>query len=107
MIVLFIGFFVVVVLFLIIGLRDHYSRKYGYDIFDRWGQTWRQWRQNNDQVESDRALAEELQRRLNEDEREAERLAKRKEREEWYSMYINDFTMVRLIFFLSWCWKHG
>lgn len=92
-IILFVvGFCVCLTLFIIISLRDYYFRKHGVDIFDNFRR-----RRNNDHLESDRAMAEELQRRLNEDEREAERVAKRKEREEWYNMYIKDFTMVRLL----------
>ena len=91
-----VGFCVCGTLFVVIALRDYYFRKHGIDIIPNFRRVWR-WRRDEDHLESDRALAEELQRRLNEDEREAERVAKRKERDEWYALYIKDYTMVRLL----------
>jgi len=43
---------------------------------------------------ADRELAENLQRRMNEEERGRERLAKRKERAMWYEYYLKPWTMV-------------
>jgi hypothetical protein len=45
-------------------------------------------------LESDRALAEEVQRRLDE-EFDAERIIKENERRVWYESYMKKFTMVR------------
>jgi hypothetical protein len=39
-------------------------------------------------------LAESLQSRMNEEERERERLVKRKERRMWYEYYIKPWTVV-------------
>jgi hypothetical protein len=81
-----------IVLLFVIFNREFYLRKHGVDICavfvcrSRGGQT---------RLESDRAFAEELQRRLNEEEREAERVVKRDERRLWYESYIKAFTMVR------------
>jgi hypothetical protein len=44
-------------------------------------------------LESDRALAEEIQRRFNED--EEQRIIKENERRAWYESYMKKFTMVR------------
>ena len=49
---------------------------------------------NSEQYNVDRVLAESLQRRLNEEERERERAAKRKERRMWYEYYMKPYTMV-------------
>ena len=54
--------------------------------------------ENQDYYAQDRALAEELQRQLNEEERQRERLSKRKERRMWYEYYIKPWTMVRTKF---------
>jgi len=48
----------------------------------------------SEQYYEDRVLAENLQRRINEEERERERLAKRKERRMWYEYYIKPWTMI-------------
>ncbi len=56
----------------------------------------RQASENDDQYSRDRALAETLQRQLNEEERQRERLSKRKERRMWYEYYIKPWTMVRM-----------
>lgn len=50
--------------------------------------------QESDQYFADRILAEALQRRLNEEERERERLAKRKERRMWYEYYMKPCTVI-------------
>lgn len=47
-----------------------------------------------DSYEADRALAEELQRQLNEEGRETDRMEKRKERERWYQYYMENSLMV-------------
>ena len=47
-----------------------------------------------EQYPEDRFLAETLQRRFDEEERDRERLAKRKERRMWYEYYIKPWTMV-------------
>ncbi len=49
---------------------------------------------DEEQYAEDRAFAETLQRRLNEEERQRERLMKRKERRMWYEYYIKPWTMV-------------
>ncbi len=46
------------------------------------------------QTDGNRTMAEEMQRRLDEVEREAKRVAKRKEREAWYQMFMTNYTMV-------------
>lgn len=56
----------------------------------------RQDSESDDQYSQDRALAETLQRQLNEEERQRERLSKRKERRMWYEYYIKPWTMVRM-----------
>jgi hypothetical protein len=43
---------------------------------------------------TDRTFAEQLQRQWDEDEREAERLLKRKERRRWYEYYLQPYSMV-------------
>jgi len=48
----------------------------------------------SEQYFEDRIFAETLQRRLNEEERERERIAKRKERRMWYEYYMKPWTMV-------------
>lgn len=56
--------------------------------------------QNNnqrEQYEADRALAMELQRQLDEEDRETYRLAKRDERRKWFEFYMRDRSMVRTI----------
>ena len=50
--------------------------------------------QQQQQQLTDRVLAEELQRRLNEEERERDRLAKRKDRRMWYEYYMKPCSMV-------------
>jgi hypothetical protein len=53
--------------------------------------------QENDQSEqylADREFAENLQRRMNEEERGRDRLAKRKERAMWYEYYLKPWTVV-------------
>lgn len=50
--------------------------------------------QNPEQYSEDRILAETLQRHLNEEERQRERLVKRKERRMWYEYYMKPWTMV-------------
>jgi len=85
---------VVTLIFLFVMFnREFYLRKHGVDIFGCGSMSRRQMRQTR--LESDRAFAEELQRRLNEEEREAERISKRDERRLWYESYIQAFTMVR------------
>lgn len=49
---------------------------------------------NSEQFYEDRALAESLQLRMNEEELERERLVKRKERRMWYEYYIKPWTVV-------------
>lgn len=51
---------------------------------------------NQDQYAEDRVFAESLQRRLNEEERQRERVLKRKERRMWYEYYIKPWTMVSI-----------
>jgi len=50
--------------------------------------------QNLEQFYEDRTLAYSLQSRMNEEERERERLVKRKERRMWYEYYIKPWTVV-------------
>jgi len=49
---------------------------------------------NQEQYAEDRVFAESLQRRLNEEERQRERLLKRKERRMWYEYYMKPWTML-------------
>ena len=51
--------------------------------------------QQQEQFDADRALAVELQRQLNEEDRETYRLTKRDERKKWYEYYMKDRCMVR------------
>ena len=93
-------------LFLIVGsascfllfaffLREFYFRRYnisfGSGFFLRF---LRSNRQTLEDLQRDRVVAEELQRQLNEEERENERKAKREERRIWYESYIKPYTMV-------------
>jgi len=50
--------------------------------------------QNSEQYHEDHILAEALQRRLNEEAREQERLEKRRERKMWYEYYMKPCSMV-------------
>ena len=90
----FLAIAVVTLIFLFVVFnREFYLRKHGVDIFGFGCRSRRLVSQTR--LESDRAFAEELQRRLNEEEREAERITKRDERRLWYESYIEAFTMVR------------
>jgi hypothetical protein len=86
-------------------LREYYFKRYGVDVCrifstQERAAMERRRRADTDQQDADRALAEQLQRQLNEEEREAERLVKRQERRKWYEYYLRPLTMVR------WCgWK--
>ena len=51
---------------------------------------------NQEQYAEDRVFAESLQRRVNEEERQRERLLKRKERRMWYEYYIKPWTKVSI-----------
>jgi hypothetical protein len=79
------------IILFVIFLREIYWRKYGVDISPGCLCC----RRRDDHLESDRALAEEVQRRFNEEEREAERITKQNERRVWYESYMKKFTMVR------------
>jgi hypothetical protein len=92
----------VVVIFGLFIAKDWYYRKQGVDV---WPRTILQRRTQDGEsrnsgggpdYEGDRALAEELQRQFNEDGREEDRLAKRKEREQWYEYYMENSLMVSL-----------
>ncbi|KAG7340532.1 ring finger domain containing protein [Nitzschia inconspicua] len=87
-----------VLLVLTMVLREYYFKRHGVDVcllfssqerdaLDRRRQA------VSNQQDADRALAEQLQRQLNEEERETERLLKRKERRKWYEYYLQPFTM--------------
>jgi len=80
---------VAIVILALLTLRECYWKKYGRDLC-----LTRRRRTDAAQLGRDRALAEALQRQLNEEEREAGREAKRKERRLWYESYIIPFTMV-------------
>jgi hypothetical protein len=79
------------VLLIVIFLREFYWRKYGVNLCPSF-LGFR--RIDNEQMGRDRIMAEELQRRLNDEERESERVSKRKERRAWYEDFIKDSTMV-------------
>eukprot|EP00531_Pseudo-nitzschia_arenysensis_P012542 CAMPEP_0116148872 /NCGR_PEP_ID=MMETSP0329-20121206/18615_1 /TAXON_ID=697910 /ORGANISM="Pseudo-nitzschia arenysensis, Strain B593" /LENGTH=388 /DNA_ID=CAMNT_0003645087 /DNA_START=102 /DNA_END=1268 /DNA_ORIENTATION=+ len=49
---------------------------------------------DEEQYAEDRVFAESLQRRINEEERQRDRLLKRKERRMWYEYYMKPWTMV-------------
>jgi hypothetical protein len=91
---------------LLVGImivREYYFKKYGTDICPIFKSTTRQEqavldrvrRQRTEQYSADRALAEELQRQLNEEEREQERIVKRTERRRWYEYYLTPYCTVR------------
>jgi hypothetical protein len=84
----------VVILFVGMMVREYYWRKYGVDVCPTYSPRIR--RQNSAELGRDRAVAQALQRQLNEEEREAERQVKRKERRTWYETYIMSFTMVSI-----------
>jgi hypothetical protein len=79
-----------VILLFVIFLREFYWRKYGVDLCPSY---WNR-RGANEQMDQDRVMAEELQRRLNDEEREAAHMNKRKERRAWYESFIKDYTVV-------------
>mmetsp|Transcript_70555 Transcript_70555/g.106744 ORF Transcript_70555/g.106744 Transcript_70555/m.106744 type:complete len:397 (-) Transcript_70555:287-1477(-) len=74
---------------LLLTIREFYLSKYNFDILPFAHRR----RSTPAHLDSDREMAEELQRQLNEEEREAERMKKRAERREWYQSYMNPFTM--------------
>jgi hypothetical protein len=94
-------------------VREYYSRKYGVDmcpnafgaILGRPGWSSGGGRdgsaaaagqgQMGETYDADRALAVELQRQLDEEERELDRLAKRNERQMWYGYFLEKSSMVR------------
>ena len=82
-----------IVLFLLCVLREYSLRKYGGGggSCGRRGPATEQ----DAQIQRDQEMAEELQRQLNEEGREEERIAKRKERREWYEYFMKPYTMVR------------
>jgi hypothetical protein len=87
---------------LLLSVREFYLSKYNFDIFPF---AYRR-RSTPSHLDSDREMAEELQRQLNEEEREADRMKKRAERKEWYQSYLNPFTMVckkMLVFYQKYC----
>ena len=86
---------VATVLIVVMFVREFYWHKYGVDVCP--GTAARQASQQQEesaQIDQDRVMAEELQRRLNDEEREAERQAKRQERLKWYESFIQPFTFV-------------
>jgi hypothetical protein len=91
-VMVFLGVVIVLVLIVLV-VREYCRKKYGVDIFAQSLNGSR----NQLQQEGDRALAEELQRRVNDEEREKERITKCDERRVWYEHYIKDFTMVRTV----------
>jgi hypothetical protein len=88
---------VALVLFVSMIVREFYWRKYGLDVCPGAHLRSRP-RGVVDQIDQDREMAEELQRRLHEEEREAERQTNRKERQAWYESYIQPFTFVSVLF---------
>lgn len=107
------------IILLVVGIfaREYYYRKHGVDLcrghscHQRRRRRQRQGNEDNDdangeidgpaeprrsseQYDADRAIALELQRQLNEEEREAERIAKRVERRKWYEFYLKERSMV-------------
>lgn len=79
-------------LLVMLFVRDYYWRHNGQSLcrFFRW----RSPPQSNEDLHRDRAIAEELQRQLNQEERETERQAKRNDRRKWYESYMKPFTVV-------------
>jgi len=80
----------VAAMFLILCIREYYVRRYGVDfcpVFHLFPSRQEQ------QVDGDRAYAEELQRQLDAENHEAELEARRKDRREWYEAYVVPYTM--------------
>jgi hypothetical protein len=86
----------IVILVVIMVARDCHYRKQGIEVWPRSAFRRRQEgaRATGETYEADRALAEELQRQLNEEEHMSERLAKRKERQRWYEYYLENSSKV-------------
>jgi len=87
-------FFIIIILSVIIicicSVRQYYNSCSGTKISTLENRDIR----NSEQYYEDRALAETLQRRFNEEERDRERLFKRKERRMWFEYYIKPLSMV-------------
>jgi hypothetical protein len=90
-----------VILVMTMVIREYYFKKHGIDVCPIFGHTRqeqaaiaRRRHQNSEQYNADRVLAQELQRQLNEEEREAERLVKRKDRRKWYEYFLTPYSMV-------------
>ena len=79
-------------LLMLLFIRDFYVRNQGARICRIF--TTRTALQREEDLLRDRAMAEELQRQLNQEDREAERQAKRRDRRKWYEEYIKPYTAV-------------
>jgi hypothetical protein len=81
-------------LLFVIFYREYYWRKHGVDTCSGYGCS-RSRRQPTHLEDSDRAgEADELERRRMEEQRDAERIVKRNERQRWYESYLKAFSMV-------------
>ena len=83
-------------LLFVIFYREYYWRKHGVDTCSGYGCSSRsRGRQPTHLEESNRAgEADELERRRMEEQRDAERIVKRNERQRWYESYLKAFSMV-------------
>ena len=83
-------------------VREYYFKRYGVDVCPIFSSSSpqerdaldRRRRADSEQHDRDWALANELQMQLNEDEREAVRAIKRKERRMWYAYFLEPYCMV-------------
>lgn len=83
----------VIVLVVLILARECCKRKYGIEMCNAIRRRSHS-HQRGDTYDADRALAEQLQRQVDEEDQEADRQAKRKDRLRWYEYYMNDSSMV-------------
>jgi hypothetical protein len=88
----------IVLTLILFGIREYYKRKYQVEICPLPNILSRRSQQIND----DRAFAQELQRQLNSQNDEIYLEAKRRDRKEWYISYVKPYTMVSFdLWFLS------
>jgi hypothetical protein len=91
-----------IALVLVMVVREYYFKRYGVDVCPLFASNSaqerdamdRRRRADSEQHNADWALAEQLQRQLNEEGREAERITKRKERRKWYEYSLKSRCMV-------------
>jgi hypothetical protein len=85
-------------------IREYYYRRYGIDVCPGTGPRGRAdgtTATSAAQMRRDEELAQVLQRQLNDELREQDRVSKRQERQAWYEAYIKPLTMVRAIRWLE------